>query len=221
MAGILQAHHATCLSVSPDYLRYADGLPYGKLRHQGRGCVPTPIRALYHLSGALYDPVLRVVPIPAIGITRSGILQPAPGADYLHLPVLPIRVDSQVVDIGCSCSISRLVRHHHRLLPADSGHLSPNNQAHLPEGAPTQNTTQQMEVTTHRFISAVTAIAERGISINEMTIRTGIDRRNLMRLINDPEHHYPRPMWMSALCEHYHISARYLLLGRGGVFDVR
>lgn len=78
-----------------------------------------------------------------------------------------------------------------------------------------------MEETTARFIQALDAIKETGVSVNEITITTGIDRRNLMRMVNDPEHHYPRPMWMSALCASYRVSPRFLLLGKGGVFNGR
>ena len=71
---------------------------------------------------------------------------------------------------------------------------------------------------TLHFIVALKAIMERGNSITRICEETGIDRRNLSRLVRTPGEHYPRPQWLVALCTVYSVSPSFLILGEGEIF---
>lgn len=75
--------------------------------------------------------------------------------------------------------------------------------------------------TTTQFLLALQALNDRGISNYAICLETGIDRRNLMRLVNDPEHHFPRPQWLTLICQTYGVSPDYLILARGAMFSSR
>lgn len=72
-----------------------------------------------------------------------------------------------------------------------------------------------MEDITKRFLAAVEAVTKEEVSIRELCDKTGIDRRNLMRLCKEPETYSPRPMWLVRLCECFHVSPDFLMLGKG------
>lgn len=72
--------------------------------------------------------------------------------------------------------------------------------------------------TTTQFLNAIESIRANGVSYNALCAATGIDRRNLMRLVNDPVHHYPRPQWLTSLCIQYKVSPDYLILAEGNIY---
>ena len=71
-------------------------------------------------------------------------------------------------------------------------------------------------VTRERFYKATDAIITKGESQRSLSARTGIDRRNF--------HAYRTKgrvpaSWLSALVAHYGVSAEWLLIGKGKMFN--
>ena len=67
-----------------------------------------------------------------------------------------------------------------------------------------------------RFFQAIDAIIVKGESLRTICLTTGIDRRNL--------HAYRKKgripaSWISALVAHYGVSAEWLLIGKGKMFN--
>ena len=72
---------------------------------------------------------------------------------------------------------------------------------------------------TQQFIRAVQAITSAGTPLYKLCGATGIDRRNLVRTMQNPERYNVRPQWLAALCKSFRVSSDYLLCGRGCIFD--
>ena len=72
---------------------------------------------------------------------------------------------------------------------------------------------------TQQFISAVQAITSAGTPLYKLCGATGIDRRNLVRTMQNPERYNVRPQWLAALCKSFRVSSDYLLCGRGCIFE--
>lgn len=72
--------------------------------------------------------------------------------------------------------------------------------------------------TTAQFIAAVRALTEKGHSLNEICRAAEIDKRNLCRLLREPDKHTPRPSWLTALCVVFGVSPSFLIIADGPVF---
>lgn len=72
---------------------------------------------------------------------------------------------------------------------------------------------------TQQFIRAVQAIISAGTPLYKLCGATGIDRRNLVRTMQNPERYNVRPQWLAALCKSFRVSSDYLLCGRGCIFE--
>lgn len=70
-----------------------------------------------------------------------------------------------------------------------------------------------------RFAQIVRAVIDiRGMSMREFCSETGIDRRNLSRMLGDPAHNQPQFSWITAVCTKYGASAEYIVNGIGEAF---
>lgn len=72
-----------------------------------------------------------------------------------------------------------------------------------------------MDNITKQFTTAIRAITETGVSLRTLCETTGIDRRNLTRVMKAPANNHPRPQWLALVCQHYRVSPDFLLLGQG------
>ena len=54
--------------------------------------------------------------------------------------------------------------------------------------------------------------------INTFTERYGINRRNMLKLVKEPERDIFQPAWLSYLVADYNVSPMWLLTGEGAIF---
>lgn len=71
--------------------------------------------------------------------------------------------------------------------------------------------------TKERFYAAVDALIERGESQRSICSTTRIDRRNFHNYRNG--NRVPSSSWLSAIVVHYGVSAEWLLIGKGEMFN--
>lgn len=72
-----------------------------------------------------------------------------------------------------------------------------------------------------RFFEALEYLKRKKVvhGISAITDCLGIDRRNLYKVKRDPDNRSLRLSWLTGLVINYHISARWLLTGKGKIMD--
>lgn len=72
-----------------------------------------------------------------------------------------------------------------------------------------------------RFFEALEYLKREKVvhGISAVTDCLGIDRRNLYKVKRDPNNRSLRLSWLTGIVVNYHISARWLLTGKGDIID--
>ena len=79
---------------------------------------------------------------------------------------------------------------------------------------------QGTEITKRFFEALETLRKEKKIrGIQTFTNANGINRRNLITVRNNPESSVLKPEWIQYLCEQYGVSAEWMILGKGTMFN--
>lgn len=77
-----------------------------------------------------------------------------------------------------------------------------------------------MQTVTDRFFLAFETLLAMGDTKEAPFCRElGVDRRNFAKQWEDHERNILKPFWLTHIVEHYNVSPRWLLTGRGQMFS--
>lgn len=77
------------------------------------------------------------------------------------------------------------------------------------------------EVIVNRFFQALDYLKQENKirGVQTITARYGIDRRNLLKVRNEPEIRTVKVSWLAYLVSDYNVSADWLLTGKGNILN--